>query len=462
MKIYNTLTRSKEEFLPLMENRVRMYVCGITPYEDSHLGHARCYVVFDVIRRYLIHKGYDVTYIQNFTDIDDKIIKKAHETNCSWQDISQRFIDAYFNVMDLLHVMRADEYPRVTHKIPEIIKFIQTLILKGYAYNVNGNVFFSVEKFPDYGKLSNRRLDQMKAGARVEVDENKQNSMDFALWKKAKKSEPFWDSPWGNGRPGWHIECSVMSIQQLGNTFDIHGGGQDLIFPHHENEIAQSEACTGEPFVRYWLHNGFVTVNREKMSKSLGNFFTLKEIFAKYSHDVVRLFLLSQHYRGPIDFSPGKLDEAQKGFNRMHDTYKRVNSLLTGKADEENRDDYHRRTLKKFEKVMDDDFNTAEAMASIYDLVFTMNKEADKESPDRVLLDSYRKTLVKLLGILGLYFPKEILLSEEDLQRIRDREKYRSNKEWAKADQIRNEFEQKGITIEDTAQGTCLKRRLPT
>ncbi|MBI2915859.1 MAG: cysteine--tRNA ligase, partial [Elusimicrobia bacterium] len=311
LRLYNTLTGRKEVFEPLSPGAVRIYVCGITPYDETHLGHARCYVFFDTVRRTLIQSGFQVTYIQNFTDIDDKIIARAQSLGRAPQAVADQFIADYFSRTSLLGILPADRYPRVTQMVPEIVRFIEGLVQKGLAYPSGGDVFYSVEKFGEYGKLSKRDLKDMEAGARVDVNENKRNPLDFALWKSAKPGEPFWDSPWGKGRPGWHIECSVMSINNLGESFDLHGGGQDLIFPHHENEIAQSEGLTGKPFAKYWLHNGFVTVNREKMSKSLGNFFTLREIFEKVPPAVVRLFLLSRHYRTPLDFSDDLLDQAK-------------------------------------------------------------------------------------------------------------------------------------------------------
>ncbi|MDD5259505.1 MAG: cysteine--tRNA ligase, partial [bacterium] len=316
--LYNTLTQQKEEFKPLKNKVVNMYVCGVTPYDEVHLGHARCYVAFDVIRRYLEYKGYTVNYIQNFTDIDDKIIKRAQEKNVQPLELAQKNIDAYFQDINALNIKPALKYPRVTEHIPDIIKIVENLVNSRHAYVVDGDVYFRVASFPGYGKLSKRELDQLKSGARVEIDERKESPLDFALWKKEKPGEPSWTSPWGNGRPGWHIECSAMSLGELKiDTLDIHGGGQDLIFPHHENEIAQSEAVTGKPFAKYWLHNGFVTINKEKMSKSLGNFFTLKEIYKKYEPQVVRLFLISQHYRSPIDFSENKLEEMSRAQERF-------------------------------------------------------------------------------------------------------------------------------------------------
>ena len=331
MKVYNTLTRRKEEF-PSKDQKIRMYVCGITPYDFCHIGHARCYLVYDMIVRYLRYKGYEILYVQNFTDIDDKIIERAKEENTTPFEIAEKYISFYFRDMDKLGIERANIYPRVTKHIPDIIKMIKGLIEKGYAYEVDGNVYFSVEKFPSYGKLSGRNLKEMYAGARVEVDENKRNPLDFALWKKAKEGEPFWESPWGKGRPGWHIECSAMSLKYLGENFTIHGGAKELIFPHHENEIAQSESYTSSPFVQFWIHNGLVTVNGQKMSKSLGNFITVEEILKRYSPNVIRMFLLSTHYQSPLDFSEEGLKQAKHGFEKIYNLFSRVEKVLKGNS----------------------------------------------------------------------------------------------------------------------------------
>ena len=316
--VYNTMTRQKEVFNPVTPGEAKMYVCGVTPYNHPHIGNARPFVTWDVIRRYMKHVGYKVTYVQNFTDVDDKIINTSNGEGVSWDTIANRYIDSYFEVMDALGVQRADIYPRVSTHIEDIIAMINTLIEKGYAYELDGDVYYSVDKFEHYGELSGRTLDDMEAGARIEVDGRKKNPMDFALWKAAKPGEPYWESPWGNGRPGWHIECSAMSQKYLGTEFDFHGGGSDLIFPHHENEIAQSEGCSGQhPAVRYWLHNGFITINSEKMSKSLNNFFLVKDILEQYSPDALRYFLLSTHYRSPLDFSDERLEEANKSLERL-------------------------------------------------------------------------------------------------------------------------------------------------
>ena len=329
LRVYNTLTKCKEEFVPIEAGKVKIYVCGVTPYNHPHIGNARPFITWDVIKRYLEHTGYKVYHVQNFTDIDDKIINIANAEGVTWDVIANRYIVAYFEVMDKLNIRRADIYPKVSEHMAEIITIVETLVVKGYAYVVDGDVYYSIEKFAGYGKLSGRNIEDMQAGARVDVDERKNHPMDFALWKSAKPGEPSWDSPWGKGRPGWHIECSAMSLKYLGNNFDFHGGGSDLIFPHHENEIAQSEAFVEEeqPFVRYWLHNGFITVNEEKMSKSLGNFFLVKDILEHYSPDVLRFFVLSTHYRSPLDFSDERLSEAQRSLERLRTAIENCNDL---------------------------------------------------------------------------------------------------------------------------------------
>ncbi len=328
MKIYNTFTGRKEEFVPLIPNKVKIYACGVTVYDHCHIGHARSAIVFDVIRRYIKYKGFDVKYVRNFTDIDDKIINRAKQEGITWDAVARKYTDEYYKDMKRLGVGRADIEPKATEHIEEIIDIVNGLIEKGYAYEVKGSVYFSVDKFIGYGNLSKKDMEEMMAGARVEVDERKKNPLDFALWKKSKEGEPSWESPWGSGRPGWHIECTAMSIKHLGESFDIHGGGADLLFPHHENEIAQSEAFTGKPFAKYWIHNGFITIDKEKMSKSLGNFFTIKEVLDKFDPEVVRFFLLSTHYRSPIEFSDDQLREAESSIDRYYTTIVRINDFL--------------------------------------------------------------------------------------------------------------------------------------
>jgi len=439
LKIHNTLSGKKEEFIPIDKNGkiVNMYVCGITPYDEVHLGHARCYVVFDVIRRYLKYKGYTVKYIQNFTDIDDKIINRSLEAKIPLNELAQKYIDDYFTQMRKLNIQDADVYPRVTQKIPDIISFIKKIIDNGYGYVAAGDVYFSVRKFKDYGKLSKRNIDDLKIGARVLSEENKNDPLDFALWKKAKDGEPSWDSPWGKGRPGWHIECSAMSLGEFGGTFDIHGGGQDLIFPHHENEIAQSEATLGKPFVKYWIHNGFVTINKEKMSKSLGNFFTLREIFEKYDPMVVRYMLLTQHYRQPLDFSEDKLEQSKSAYQRIVNAVRKTNGIKDDTLHEQ-----------KFVNCMDDDFNTPQALAVIHNL-------SDKIFESKI--DSV-KTLLKLCDVLGLVVNIEIEIPDIIKKLTEEREQARKDKNWELADEIRNKIREEGFEIEDTKLGPKIKK----
>src|SRR4030043_2128518 len=394
MKIYNTLTGRKEEFLPLIPEKVKMYACGVTVYDHCHIGHSRYAVVFDVISRYLKYKGFDVKYVRNFTDIDDKIINKAKQEGIAWDAVAKKYTDEYYKDMDRLGVGRADVEPKATEHMKEITDIVKGLIDKGYAYEVNGNVYFAVEKFSEYGKLSRRDKEDMMAGARVEIDERKKNPLDFALWKKSKEGEPSWESPWGYGRPGWHIECTAMSIKHLGESFDIHGGGADLLFPHHENEIAQSETFTGKPFAKYWIHNGFITIDKEKMSKSLGNFFTIKEVLDKFDPEVVRFFLLSTHYRSPIEFSDDQLREAESSLDRYYTTIVRINDFLGtlivstslekkdgGKEEFSNAGKIFEELLlsfrEKFEEAMDDDFNTALALGHIFELIREANRFLD-------------------------------------------------------------------------------------
>ena len=379
IKVYNTLTKQKEEFVPIHPGKANIYVCGVTPYNHPHVGNARPFVTWDVIRRFLEHEGYDVTHVQNFTDVDDKIINTANKEGVQWYDICNRYIDSYFEVMDKLNVRRAHVYPRVSEHIDDIIKTVQCLIDNGYGYVVDGDVFYSVEKFKYYGQLSGRNIEDMMAGARVDVDDRKHNPMDFALWKSAKPGEPAWESPWGPGRPGWHIECSTMSMKYLGETFDFHGGGSDLIFPHHENEIAQSEGCTGiHPFVHYWLHNGFITVNEEKMSKSLGNFFMVIDILEHYDPETLRFFIVSTHYRSPLDFSDARLTEAQKSLARLRqaqETLGELSEMLSAGPTAESLAlrEKVKELREAFMEAMRDDFNTALAISHMFALAKEIN-----------------------------------------------------------------------------------------
>lgn len=467
--VYNTLTQKKEEFKPRSPGKVKMYVCGTTPYDYCHLGHARCYVVFDVIRKYLEYKGYEVIYVQNFTDVDDKIINRAQQLGSKVEDVAEKYISEYFEVMGKLNIKEANFYPKTTEYIQEMIKLIEKLIDRGYAYVIDGDVYFEIAKFDGYGKLSHRSQEEMWAGARIEVDKRKRNPLDFALWKSAKPGEPCWESPWGRGRPGWHIECSAMSMGHLGASFDIHGGGQDLIFPHHENEIAQSEAATGKPFASYWLHNGFVTVNREKMSKSLGNFFTLEEIYEKYSPDVVRFFLISQYYRSPLDFSDDKLEEARKSLERFHNTLENLGFLLKGlkagkKSNPPKKEDSNILEAKeKFTTAMDDDFNTARALGYIFDLAGKANRKISERSPDLSFLLAAERALRSMGSLLGFVKEKAIEktgIDEFKIEKLIDqRNAARERKDWEKADKIRSDLEKIEIILEDTPVGTRWKYR---
>ena len=465
INLYNTMSNGKVPFTPREDGKVSMYVCGPTTYNYIHLGNARPIVVFDTVRRYFIYKGNQVTYVQNFTDVDDKIINRSKEEGITAAAVAEKYIAAYFEDVAALNVLKADVHPKVTEHIPEIIELVQQLVDNGVAYEVNGDVYFSVKDFPEYGKLSGRDLDEMLAGARVMIGDQKRNPMDFALWKAAKPGEPAWDSPWGKGRPGWHIECSAMSHKYLGDGFDIHGGGADLIFPHHENEIAQSEAANKCEFVRYWMHNGFITVNNEKMSKSLGNFFLLRDILAKFPGDVVRFYLISTHYRSPIDFDDEKLEVATKSLNRIRNAYLLAKETLAGaaagSADAEKALTAAMATAKAdFEAAMEDDFNTALAIAAIFDFCRVVNghiKEASKAVAEQVVaqFDAFD-------SVIACIAPKEQAddgLTDKLMELIIDmRQNARKNKDWATADAIRDNLKAIGIVLEDGADGVRWKK----
>lgn len=468
------MTRSKEEFHPLEEGKVSIYCCGVTPYNHPHIGNARPFVTWDVIRRYLVKVGYKVKYIQNFTDVDDKIIKAANDEGVSWKDISDRYIKSYYESMDALNIRHADLYPRVSETMQDIIDMVRKLVDKGYAYALeNGDVFYRVEKFKDYGKLSGRNLEDMQAGARIDVDERKHHPMDFALWKAAKPGEPFWDSPWGKGRPGWHIECSAMSLKYLGEKFDFHGGGSDLIFPHHENEIAQSQACIGDnhSFARYWLHNGFITIKSEKMSKSKNNFFTVKDILKEYPGEVIRFFILQTHYRSPLDFGDERLKEAQTGLARLANSKAYLDEL----AEKDGSSGSGAALLEKAEKLrseffeaMDDDFNTALAISHMFTLskeiniyyqdVVSGNVEADAQQI-RQVRDIYME-MAEIIGILEADSADSNDGLADKLMEIiiGIRQEARKTKNWAVADKIRDELKEAGIILEDTPQGVRWKK----
>lgn len=480
IKVFNTLTKKKEELITREPNKVGMYVCGPTTYNFIHLGNARPIVVFDTIRRYLKYRGFEVTYIQNFTDVDDKIINRAREENGDPFKVAEKYVGEYFKDADALNVLRADTHPQVTTHMNEIIEMVHTLVANGFAYEVEGDVYFAVNKFEGYGKLSGRTLEDMQAGARVEVDDRKKNPLDFALWKAAKPGEPSWDSPWGKGRPGWHIECSAMSLKYLANGFDIHGGGADLIFPHHENEIAQSEAYAGsEPFVRYWLHNGFITVNQEKMSKSLGNFFLVRDILAKFPADVVRFYLLATHYRSPLDFDDQKLEVAAKGLERIRTSLKLAEDTLalaekaSGAGATPNVDDFREaltKTKNDFIQAMDDDFNTSLAIAAIFDFCREVNSFINDSSfaPGSVAV-SVLKDAMNLFNefdmVLGVIKPYNKEKPDDGMVDnlmeiiISIRQQARAKKDWAVADAVRDQLKAIGIVLEDTPHGVRWKKQ---
>jgi len=474
MRIYNTLTRSKETFEPLLPGQVRIYVCGPTVYDSCHVGHARSVVVFDVVVRYLRAMDFQVTYVRNFTDVDDKIINRANSVGMDAIQLAEKYINEFHRDMDALNVMRADQEPRVTEHIDDIIDIIVNLLKKKAAYLVDGDVFYAVETFKDYGKLSGRKLADMVAGSRVEINENKRNPFDFVLWKAAKPGEPSWPSPWGEGRPGWHIECSAMSNRFLGETFDIHGGGKDLIFPHHENEIAQSEAAHGIPFARYWMHNGFVNIDNQKMSKSLNNFLMIKDILHSYHPEAVRLFLLSSHYRSPIDFSDQNLKESEKALDKIYGVRKRLDQTagLTDAHDEEATSSSY---WPAFCEAMDDDFNTAKGVGILFNLVKDANRMLDEEKRSQesnaalAFLTADLKRIGNILGILQQpwqsFFDERadsqlqtMAISAEAIDAlVAERAAARKNKDWNRADEIRNQLEQAGILLEDKGDGTQWK-----
>ncbi len=475
IRIYNTLSGKKEVFKPLNPGKVNIYVCGVTVYDDCHLGHARAALVFDVVCKYLRHKGYDVKYVKNFTDVDDKIITRAAKEGIPTNELTEKYIASYKADMKKLGVADPSVEPKATENMERIVSMVAGLVEKGYAYESEGDVYFRIGKFSEYGKLSGRSTDDMLTAVRIEVNDKKENPLDFALWKSSKPGEPYWKSPWGNGRPGWHIECSAMSLGILGDTIDIHGGGKDLVFPHHENEIAQSEALTGKEFVRYWMHNGFVTVDEEKMSKSLGNFFTLKDIFRQYRPDVIRFFLLSTHYRSPIDFSNRQLNEAKKALNRIYNTVKSAKRVVENKACTGISAEYSQEleaVCAKFEEAMADDFNTAQAIGVIFSFIRRLNVSvADAENGVGSTLGEVSKgleLLLNLLGLLGLYAgeqnaknkesaePEDGGTLTEDLMKILiDVRAYaRENKDWQLADMIRDRLSGAGVVITDRAKET--------
>lgn len=458
MKLYNTLTRKKEEFIPIEDNKVRMYSCGPTVYNYFHIGNARPFIMFDLLRNYLIYRGYEVTFVQNFTDVDDKIIKRANEEGISPFEVADKYIAEYFRDADGLGIRRADVHPRVTENIPQIIEFIEELIEKGYAYESAGDVYFDTQKFKDYGKLSRQNLAELNLGSRIEVNEDKRHPMDFALWKSKKEGEIGWESPWSEGRPGWHIECSVMSRRYLGDTIDIHSGGQDLIFPHHENEIAQSEARSGKPFSNFWVHNGYINIDNQKMSKSLNNFFTVREISDEMDLEIVRFFMLSAHYRGPVNYSKELLDQAKAGMTRLYNSKNRMEFLLSmaesGIREEEKANLEKLPEFKKaFIDAMDDDLNTADAITAIFELVSFVNTTAKDES-SKEYVEECLELFSELTGVLNIIQKKDDVDEEKINELIEKRTAAKRNKDFAESDRIRDELKEMGIELLDTRQGT--------
>nr|WP_170827961.1 cysteine--tRNA ligase [Romboutsia lituseburensis] len=464
VKLYNTLTRTKEEFVPIEEGKVKMYVCGPTVYNYIHIGNARPFIIFDTLRRYLEYRGFDVTYVQNFTDVDDKIIKRGHEEQISPEEVASKYINEYFVDADGLGIKRANVHPRVTDNIEQIIAFVKELEDKGYAYEVNGDVYFDTKKFEGYGKLSKQNQDDLEAGARIEVNSQKRHPMDFVLWKSKKEGEPGWDSPWGEGRPGWHIECSVMSNRYLGETIDIHAGGQDLAFPHHENEIAQSEARSGKVFSNYWVHNGYININNEKMSKSKGNFFTVRDISEKYDLEIVRFFMLSAHYRNPVNFSDEMLSQAKAGLERLYNAKEKLEFTLSNLSESAMTSQEQSLVAEldgyraKFINAMEDDLNTADAVSVIFELSKFINSNVNEKSSlefAKKCLDEFNE-LTSVLNIVNK--TNDDMVDEEIENLIQQRVDAKKNKNFQLADDIRQQLLDKGIILEDTRQGTKWKR----
>ncbi|APG28260.1 cysteine--tRNA ligase [Syntrophotalea acetylenivorans] len=477
LRVYNTLTGGKEEFQPLVPGKVGMYVCGVTVYDYCHIGHARANIVFDVIYRYLQFAGYEVNYVRNYTDVDDKIINRANERGIDSTTLAEEFIKAFDEDMASLGLALPTCSPKATEHIEQIVEIVERLIEKGLAYESAGDVYYAVENFPGYLKLSKRNMDDMRAGARIAPGEQKRNPMDFALWKAAKPGEPAWESPWGPGRPGWHIECSAMSMKYLGESFDIHGGGKDLVFPHHENEIAQSEGASGKPFVKYWLHNGFVNVNQEKMSKSLGNFFTIRDILQSYDPEVVRFFILTAHYRSPIDFSDQNLQDALVGLSRFYEALQVSAEAVADLPESDTVSEEGAALEAKFREAMDDDFNTAAAIGHLFEGVRTMNrlcatKKFRKKADLVAQVQDLQRTVIRLGSVLGLFDSEPAVwldkqkfaalagldISAEQIEQfIAERNQARKDKDFARSDAIRDELDAKGIVLLDSAQGTSWK-----
>lgn len=463
MQIYNSKNRRKEEFVPIHPGEVRMYACGPTVYDYFHIGNARPFIVFDVLRRYFEHRGYKVTFVQNFTDIDDKMIKRANKEGITVKELGDRFIKEYYQDAQALGVRPATVHPRATEHIPQIIALVQKLIDKGLAYEVNGDVYFDTSAFPAYGALSGQNLEDLEAGARVEVDTVKKHPADFAVWKAQKPGEPAWESPWGMGRPGWHIECSAMSMTYLGETFDIHGGGKDLLFPHHENEVAQSEGATGKPYVHYWMHNGFINVDNEKMSKSLGNFFTVRDILKEYDAEDVRMFMLSAQYRSPINFSREMIAQAHSSLSRLYTARDQMTFLLQHAPERELNEEEKafvqrvQEHVAKFDAAMDDDLNTADAMGAIFELVRDANLNLNAETA-KAAIQAALDALLELCDVLGLLMKKASDLPA-DIQALADeRVQARKDKNWKRSDELRDQLKELGYTVEDTKEGQKVRK----
>lgn len=463
MKIYNSQTRRKEEFVPIEPGKARIYSCGPTVYNYFHIGNARPFIMFDILRRYLEYRGYEVTFVQNFTDIDDKMIKRANEEGITVEQLGDRFIEEYFKDADALGIRRATVHPRATRHIGDIIGLIRKLEKKGLAYEVNGDVYFDTQAYPDYGKLSGQNLEDLEAGARIDVDDSKRHPMDFALWKAQKPGEPAWKSPWGMGRPGWHIECSAMSMKYLGETIDIHCGGKDLLFPHHENEVAQSEGATGKPFAHYWMHNGHINVDNQKMSKSLGNFFTVRDISKEYDLEAVRMFMVSAHYRSPINFSKEMIEQARSALERMYTARDNWLFLLDHaperelNADETALMERARNAVERFDEAMDDDLNTADAVGVIFELIKDGNTSLNADSA-RAAIKGMLDTLKELTGVLGIMSRESDAVPDDIKALVEQRVQARAAKNWAESDRLRDLITERGFVLEDTPQGPKVRR----
>ena len=459
MKIFNTLTRQKEELIPIKEGEYKIYACGPTVYNFIHIGNARPLCVFDVLRRYLEYRGNKVNFVQNFTDIDDKIIRRANEEGVTFKDISEKYIEEFWKDSKGMNVREASTHPKATETMDEIVAIVSGLVERGFAYEVNGDVYFSTKKFTEYGKLSHQPLEDLEAGARINVGDVKKEPMDFALWKSAKPGEPYWESPWGQGRPGWHIECSAMVRKFLGETIDIHCGGQDLIFPHHENEIAQSECCNGAPFARYWMHNGFITVDKVKMSKSLGNFFTVRDVAEQFGYEPIRFLMISSQYRSPINYSFDAIEQCKASLERMYTCRNNLDFALKNARDEAGEKDAEIIALidkrkADFIDAMEDDLNTADAIGSVFELVRDINTNVNEGVQSKALVEYAIKIFDELTGVLGLLYNRETASLDDEIEKlIEARNEARKAKNWAEADRIRDELKAQGIVLEDTAQG---------